>query len=68
VLQKNFVRMVRCLIVLPVQELSSQVYEVIVKYANCVSLKVALISGATSFKEEQEILVQRSMLLTLNNT
>ncbi|XP_011498935.1 PREDICTED: ATP-dependent RNA helicase DDX51 [Ceratosolen solmsi marchali] len=59
VLQKNFVRTVRCLIVLPVQELATQVHEVVMKYANCTSLKVALITGATSFKEEQETLVQK---------
>ncbi|OXU20020.1 hypothetical protein TSAR_015753 [Trichomalopsis sarcophagae] len=59
-LQHNFVRLVRCLIVLPVQELATQVYDVISKYSTGTSLRIALISGASLFKEEQEKLVQKT--------
>ncbi|XP_058799740.1 probable ATP-dependent RNA helicase Dbp73D [Phymastichus coffea] len=58
-LQNNFVRLVRCLVVLPVQELATQVHDVMVKYCHGTSLRVALISGASSFKDEQERLVQK---------
>lgn len=56
-------RLIRCLIVLPVQELATQVYEVISKYSTGTKLKIALISGASSFIEEQEKLIEISMLL-----
>ncbi|XP_014212448.1 probable ATP-dependent RNA helicase Dbp73D [Copidosoma floridanum] len=59
-LQNSFIQMVRCLIVLPVQELATQVYKVVQKYSSSTSLKVALISGASSFKEEQQKLVKKT--------
>ena len=60
ILQSNLVRAVRCLIVLPVQELASQVFEVVSKYCHGTNLRVTLTSGAYSFEEEQEKLVQLS--------
>lgn len=47
--------------VLPVQELATQVYDVVMKYCHGTSLRVALLSGASSFQDEQERLVQKSM-------
>ena len=60
ILQNSFVRLIRCLVVLPVQELATQVYEVISKCSSETTLRIALITGASSFKEEQEKLVKIS--------
>lgn len=59
-LKSNYLRAVRCLIVLPVQELASQVYEIVSRYCQNSGLKAALTSGAHSFEEEQKKLIYKS--------
>ncbi|XP_014238443.1 probable ATP-dependent RNA helicase Dbp73D [Trichogramma pretiosum] len=59
ILKNKFVRLVRCLIVLPTQELATQVYKVMTTYTKDTHLKVAVITGASSFDEEQEKLVKK---------
>lgn len=65
ILQTRFVRVIRCLIVLPVQELAQQVFRVIKQYSKHTCLKVTLVSGTSTFEEEQEKLVQTSMVLII---
>ncbi|XP_015589283.1 ATP-dependent RNA helicase DDX51 [Cephus cinctus] len=59
-LQFRFVPKVRCLIVLPVQELAAQVYKVMLLYTAHTNLRVTLISGASSFEQEQMHLVKKT--------
>lgn len=53
-------RHVRALIVLPVQELATQVAKVFRKYCTNTGLKVALLSGATPLQQEQQVIVRNS--------
>lgn len=59
-LQYRLVRKVRCLIVLPVQELAAQVYKITKTYTAHTKLRVTLLSGAASFEQEQMNLVKKS--------
>ena len=82
ILRSRYIRKIRCLIVLPVQELAAQVYNVVKSYASHskfehTRLKVGLVSGAASFEKEQEGLISKgsssmrinlpSQLLLLSN-
>ncbi|KAG7310917.1 hypothetical protein JYU34_003756 [Plutella xylostella] len=49
---------IRALVVLPVQELATQVSKVFKKYTARTSLKVALLSGSTPLRQEQKQLVR----------
>lgn len=60
-LQSRLVVKIRCLIVLPVQELAAQVYDVMIAYTSHTNLKVGLLSGASSFEQEQTNIIKRSM-------
>ncbi|XP_076298355.1 putative ATP-dependent RNA helicase Dbp73D [Lasioglossum baleicum] len=60
ILQSRLVPKVRCLIVLPSQELAAQVYKVAVMYTSHTSLKVALLSGASSFQQEQSSILKKT--------
>ncbi|XP_015126698.1 probable ATP-dependent RNA helicase Dbp73D [Diachasma alloeum] len=60
-LRNRFVQRIRCLVVLPVQELAAQIFKVFQTYVSTTDLKVGLISGASSFEAEQENLVERTM-------
>lgn len=53
-------RHVRALIVLPVQELATQVAKVFKKYCTKTGLKVALLSGSTQLQHEQAQIVRYS--------
>lgn len=53
-------RYVKALIVLPVQELAGQVAKVFKKYCTSTGLKVALLSGLTPLRQEQQQLVRYS--------
>ncbi|XP_066589955.1 probable ATP-dependent RNA helicase Dbp73D [Prorops nasuta] len=59
-LQSRLVPKLRCLIVLPVQELAMQVYKVMMVYTAQTSLKVALLSGASSFEQEQNSIIKKN--------
>ncbi|CAD6225877.1 GSCOCG00005770001-RA-CDS, partial [Cotesia congregata] len=59
-LKNNLIRQVRCLIVLPVQELAAQVNRVMLTYCKNTNLKVALITGAAPMEIEQLKLVKKT--------
>ncbi|XP_023289732.1 probable ATP-dependent RNA helicase Dbp73D [Orussus abietinus] len=59
-LQTRLVQKVRCLVVLPVKELATQVYKVISKYLAHTNLNVTLLSGVLTFKQEQSNLVRKT--------
>lgn len=65
ILQSRLVPKVRCLVVVPVQELATQVYKVFVTYTSHTNLKVGLLSGASIFHEEQKNILKESMLKIL---
>lgn len=65
-LQTRLVPKIRCLIVLPVQELAAQVYKVMVAYTSHTNLKVNLLSGAYPFEQEQSSIIKRSMYIITN--
>lgn len=56
----RMVQQVGALVVLPVQDLAVQVYRVFVTYTQHTDLKVALVTGQTSFHKEQQQLVALS--------
>jgi len=58
-LVKQSVLRLRCLVVLPVHDLAVQVHRVYSSFCRGTKLHVALISGNTSFSEEQQLLVRR---------
>ncbi|XP_015518446.2 probable ATP-dependent RNA helicase Dbp73D [Neodiprion lecontei] len=58
-LKHRFVRKVRCLVVLPVQELAAQVYKVVKTYSEHTNLRVTLLSSAATFQQEQKKLVKQ---------
>ncbi|XP_012262143.2 ATP-dependent RNA helicase DDX51 [Athalia rosae] len=58
-LQHRFVPKVRCLVVLPGQELAAQIYTVMTTYTAHTDLKVVLLSGLTSLEQEQIQLVKK---------
>lgn len=51
---------IRAMVVLPVQELATQIAKVFKKYCNKTGLKVALLSGATPLSQEQQQIVRYS--------
>jgi ATP-dependent RNA helicase DDX51/DBP6 len=59
-LRHRVVMQVRALVVLPVQDLAVQVHRVFITYTQHMDLKVALITGQTSFRKEQQQLVASS--------
>ncbi|KYN34502.1 putative ATP-dependent RNA helicase Dbp73D [Trachymyrmex septentrionalis] len=59
-LQTRFVPKIRCLIVLPVQELAAQIHKVMVTYTSHTDLKVGLLSGASSFEQEQKSIIKKT--------
>ncbi|XP_003701020.2 putative ATP-dependent RNA helicase Dbp73D [Megachile rotundata] len=58
ILQSRLVPKIRCLVVVPVQELAAQVYKVMVAYTSHTNLTVALLSGASSFQQEQSTILR----------
>jgi ATP-dependent RNA helicase DDX51/DBP6 len=62
VLRHRIVPQVRALVVLPVQDLAVQVHRVFLTYMQHTDLKVALVTGQTSFHKEQQQLVTSSQL------
>lgn len=62
-LQTRLVPKIRCLIVLPVQELAAQVHKVMVTYTSHTNLKVGLLSGAFLFEQEQSNIIKKSKLI-----
>lgn len=60
ILQSRLVPKVRCLVVVPVQELATQVYKIFVTYTSHTNLKVGLLSGASIFHEEQKNILKES--------
>ncbi|EFN61504.1 Probable ATP-dependent RNA helicase Dbp73D [Camponotus floridanus] len=59
-LQTRLVPKIRCLIVLPVQELAAQVHRVMLTYTSHTNLKVGLLSGAFSFEQEQNSIIKKT--------
>ncbi|XP_076234602.1 putative ATP-dependent RNA helicase Dbp73D [Calliopsis andreniformis] len=60
ILQSRLVPKIRCLIVVPVQELAVQVYKVMVMYTSHTNLKVGLLSGASPFQQEQTTILKQN--------
>ncbi|XP_076378316.1 putative ATP-dependent RNA helicase Dbp73D [Megalopta genalis] len=60
ILQSRLVPKIRCLIVVPSQELAAQVYKVAVTYTSHTSLNVILLSGAASFQQEQGSILKKT--------
>ncbi|CAL7933686.1 unnamed protein product [Xylocopa violacea] len=60
ILQSRLVPKIRCLIVVPVQELATQVYNVMLTYTAHTSLRVGLLSGASAFHQEQSNILKKS--------
>ncbi|KAI4484422.1 hypothetical protein M0802_013068 [Mischocyttarus mexicanus] len=60
-LQSRLVPKIRCLIVVPIQELALQIYKVFLTFTSCTNLKVGLITGASSFEQEQYNLVSKTI-------
>ncbi|XP_018395137.1 PREDICTED: ATP-dependent RNA helicase DDX51 [Cyphomyrmex costatus] len=59
-LQTRFVPKIRCLVVLPVQELAAQIHKVMVTYTSHTDLKVGLLSGASPFEQEQNSIIKKT--------
>nr|XP_012216893.1 PREDICTED: probable ATP-dependent RNA helicase Dbp73D [Linepithema humile] len=59
-LQTRLVSKIRCLVVLPVQELAAQVHKVMVTYTSHTNLKVGLLSGAFLFEQEQSSIIKKT--------
>ncbi|KAL6423056.1 hypothetical protein ACFW04_010500 [Cataglyphis niger] len=59
-LQTRLIPKIRCLIVLPVQELAAQVHKVMITYTSHTNLKVGLLSGAFSFEQEQNSIIKKT--------
>ncbi|KAL2730999.1 putative ATP-dependent RNA helicase Dbp73D [Vespula squamosa] len=60
-LQFRLVPKIRCLIVVPVQELAAQVHKVVVTYTSYTNLKAGLITGASSFEQEQSNIIRKTL-------
>ncbi|XP_047114915.1 probable ATP-dependent RNA helicase Dbp73D isoform X2 [Schistocerca piceifrons] len=58
ILRKRVIPCIRALIILPVQDLATQVYKVFKTYCSVTNLKVALITGQKSFVMEQQQLIK----------
>ncbi|XP_077541561.1 putative ATP-dependent RNA helicase Dbp73D [Haemaphysalis longicornis] len=59
-LKCRVVRAIRAVVVLPVKELATQVYNVFLQFVRETSLKVQLVTGTRPFAEEQAALVRQS--------
>lgn len=66
-LQFRLVPKIRCLIVVPVQELAVQVHKVVITYTSYTNLKAGLITGASSFEQEQNNIIRKSKDLFKTN-
>ncbi|XP_043511780.1 ATP-dependent RNA helicase DDX51 isoform X1 [Frieseomelitta varia] len=60
ILQSRLVPKIRCLVVAPVQELAAQIYKVMITYISHTNLRVGLLSGASSFYEEQRSILREN--------
>ncbi|KAK2576463.1 hypothetical protein KPH14_005794 [Odynerus spinipes] len=60
-LETRLVPKIRCLIVVPVQELALQVHKVVVTYTAHTNLKAGLITGASSFEQEQNNIIRKTL-------
>lgn len=61
VLYKRIVPKVRALVVLPVQDLANQVYNVFKCYSEPTNLNILLLTKLRNFQEEQKLLCRHSM-------
>ncbi|XP_053990203.1 ATP-dependent RNA helicase DDX51 [Hylaeus volcanicus] len=61
ILQSRLVPKIRCLVVVPAQELAAQVYKVMTMYTSHTSLKVGLLSGASSIEQEQNNILKKTI-------
>lgn len=60
-IRKRVLNAIRIVILLPVQDLAEQVYNVVNQLSNKLKLKTALLAGQHSFEDEQKILVQQQL-------
>lgn len=60
-IRKRVIRAIRIIILLPVQDLAEQVYNVVNQMATKLQLKAALLAGQHSFEDEQNILVKQQL-------
>ncbi|CAF0757410.1 unnamed protein product [Adineta ricciae] len=60
-IRQRVVRAIRIIILLPVQDLAEQVYQVVNQLGSKLQLKTALLAGQHSFEDEQKLLVQKQL-------
>ncbi|CAF5071276.1 unnamed protein product, partial [Rotaria sp. Silwood1] len=60
-IRHRVIRAIRIIILLPVQDLAEQVYNVVNQIGNKLQLKTILLAGQHSFEDEQKILVQQQL-------
>lgn len=60
-LRREIIRAIRVIILLPVQDLAEQVYQVVNQIGCRFALKTALLAGQHSFEDEQKLLVQQQL-------
>jgi ATP-dependent RNA helicase DDX51/DBP6 len=60
-IRQRITRAIRIVILLPVQDLAEQVYNVVNQIGNKLGLKTALLAGQHSFEDEQKFLVQQQL-------
>ena len=58
-IRRHVTRAIRVIILLPVQDLAEQVYQVVNQFGSQFQLKTALLAGQHSFEDEQKLLVQQ---------
>ncbi|CAM4820888.1 unnamed protein product [Rotaria magnacalcarata] len=60
-IRKRVIRAIRIVILLPVQDLAEQVFNVVNQMGNKLQLKTALLAGQHSFEDEQKLLVKQQL-------
>lgn len=60
-IRQHVTRAIRIVILLPVQDLAEQVYQVVNQIGTKLQLKTALLAGQHSFEDEQKVLVKQQL-------
>jgi ATP-dependent RNA helicase DDX51/DBP6 len=60
-IRQRITRVVRIVILLPVQDLAEQVYHIVNQCGSKLQLKTALLAGQQSFEDEQKVLVEQQL-------
>lgn len=62
-LKHHTIRKIRALVILPTQDLATQVFKAFKTYSQGTNLEIALITGTNQFNNEQKQLIYESMFL-----